>query len=121
MRAIPAIALFAIAGLLIREWIASLTNLLAATLAANLIGCLIIGMIAALADRPRPLLPEHLRVGLATGFCGGLTTFSMLSWLVAGPDAPPPHLAAAYLALSLGGGITAAALGQALCRPQKKT
>jgi CrcB protein len=45
------------------------------TLAANGIGCLLIGILAELAVATR-LLPPHLSLLLATGFCGGLTTMS---------------------------------------------
>jgi CrcB protein len=45
------------------------------TLLANVIGCLIIGVFAELAVAMH-LLPPHLSLLLATGFCGGLTTMS---------------------------------------------
>lgn len=45
------------------------------TLAANVIGCLLIGILAELAVATR-LLPPYLALLLATGFCGGLTTMS---------------------------------------------
>lgn len=45
------------------------------TLAANVIGCFIIGIIYALAERGNYLSPTA-RLLLATGFCGGYTTFS---------------------------------------------
>lgn len=47
------------------------------TLAANVLGCLTIGMIAGLSDRGEALSPE-VRLALATGFCGGFTTLSSL-------------------------------------------
>ena len=47
-----------------------------ATLAANLIGALIIGFIVGIV--PGRLSPETT-AGLKTGFCGGLTTFSTFS------------------------------------------
>ncbi|MCA9240367.1 MAG: fluoride efflux transporter CrcB [Planctomycetales bacterium] len=47
------------------------------TLAANVLGCLIIGVITALVMRGETLTPE-LRLALATGFCGGFTTLSSL-------------------------------------------
>lgn len=49
----------------------------AGTLAANVLGCLAIGVIAAVFDRGETLSPET-RLVLATGFCGGFTTMSSL-------------------------------------------
>ncbi len=45
------------------------------TFAANIVGCLLIGVIYGLGQRFEWLTPE-LRLFLATGFCGGFTTFS---------------------------------------------
>jgi CrcB protein len=45
------------------------------TLSVNVIGCFIIGVLFALSARGNLLSPE-LRLLLATGFCGGYTTFS---------------------------------------------
>ncbi len=45
------------------------------TLAVNLIGCFLIGLIFAAADRARLLSPD-LRLFLVTGYLGALTTFS---------------------------------------------
>ena len=47
------------------------------TLAANVLGCLAIGIITALSSRGETLSPE-LRLALATGFCGGFTTMSSM-------------------------------------------
>lgn len=49
------------------------------TLAINIVGCFLIGVIYALADRTSTLTPEW-RFFLATGFCGGFTTFSTFSY-----------------------------------------
>ncbi len=49
----------------------------AGTLAANVLGCLLIGVITGLAARGEILSPE-MRLVLATGFCGGFTTLSSL-------------------------------------------
>lgn len=48
------------------------------TLLVNLIGCFLVGLIFALADRARLLTPG-LRLLLITGFLGALTTFSSFS------------------------------------------
>jgi fluoride exporter len=45
------------------------------TLTVNLIGCFLIGLLFALADRARWLTPD-LRLLLVTGYLGALTTFS---------------------------------------------
>jgi CrcB protein len=47
------------------------------TLAANVLGCLAIGILTGLSDRGETLSPE-LRLALATGFCGGFTTMSSM-------------------------------------------
>ena len=49
-----------------------------ATLAVNLLGCLMIGYLYGL-FLMRPEVPEALRAGLLVGFLGGLTTFSSFS------------------------------------------
>jgi CrcB protein len=43
------------------------------TLSINVIGCFLIGFIAAQA------IPQHIRTLLVPGFCGGFTTFSAFS------------------------------------------
>ena len=49
------------------------------TLAVNISGCLLIGIIYGLFERGNILSPEW-RLFLATGFCGGFTTFSSFSY-----------------------------------------
>jgi CrcB protein len=49
------------------------------TLAVNVVGCLLIGVFAALALTPGRVSPE-VRVLLISGFCGGFTTFSSFSY-----------------------------------------
>lgn len=48
------------------------------TMTVNLIGCFLIGLIFALAERVRLLTPD-MRLLLITGFLGALTTFSSFS------------------------------------------
>lgn len=48
------------------------------TLAANILGCLLVGVLLALFERNH-LLDSNLRFLLVTGFCGGFTTFSTFS------------------------------------------
>ena len=45
------------------------------TLMSNILGCLLIGLIAGLSVRPETMSLE-MRLLLATGFCGGFTTMS---------------------------------------------
>jgi CrcB protein len=49
----------------------------AGTLAANVLGCFAIGVLAELSDRGETVSPE-VRLALATGFCGGFTTMSSM-------------------------------------------
>lgn len=78
-----------------------------ATLAVNLAGSLILGIVVALvpADDPRRAL-------LAVGFCGGLTTFSTFGYeTVALLQQRAYGTAAAYVSVSLVAGLVAVALG----------
>lgn len=49
------------------------------TLAVNITGCFIIGVVYALGEKGNLLSPE-MRLLLATGFCGGFTTFSSFAY-----------------------------------------
>jgi CrcB protein len=49
------------------------------TLSVNLVGAFIIGLLMELSLRSA-LIPINLRIGLVTGFLGGLTTFSTFSY-----------------------------------------
>ncbi|NNM95609.1 MAG: fluoride efflux transporter CrcB [Bacteroidia bacterium] len=49
------------------------------TLAVNVAGCLVIGIVYGLSERFNWMTPEW-RVFLATGICGGFTTFSSFSY-----------------------------------------
>ncbi len=82
-------------------------------LAVNLAGCLILGYVAAAAWSARADLP--VRLGLGTGFCGSLTTFSALT--VDGAEMARNHHwgdAAGYLAVSVVGGVALAVIGAGL-------
>lgn len=46
-----------------------------ATLASNLLACLILGFVAGIATQRADVSPL-LRLGITTGFCGGFSTFS---------------------------------------------
>lgn len=49
------------------------------TLTVNILGCLIIGAVYALGEKGNILTPD-IRLLLATGFCGGFTTFSSFAY-----------------------------------------
>jgi CrcB protein len=49
------------------------------TLTANVLGCFVIGLVYALSSKGNILSPE-MRLLLATGVCGGYTTFSSFAY-----------------------------------------
>jgi fluoride exporter len=49
------------------------------TLSVNILGCFVIGIVYALSNKGNILSPE-LRLFLATGICGGYTTFSSFAY-----------------------------------------
>nr|WP_194734071.1 fluoride efflux transporter CrcB [Pseudomonas lutea] len=87
-----------------------------ATLAVNLVGCLLIGMLYGL-FMIRPEVPIEVRAGLMVGFLGGLTTFSSFSLdtirLLESGQAP---LAIGYALISVLGGLLATWAGLSLTR-----
>lgn len=94
-----------------------------ATLAANLAGCLVLGIVAArlVPGRPgqahAPAELEGWRRAVAVGFCGGLTTFSTLAVAVAvGLRDGRALVAASDLGLSVVTGLGAVVLGVAIGR-----
>jgi fluoride exporter len=54
------------------------TSLPWATMFVNILGCAIIGFVLAIADRNATFSTQY-KILLATGLCGGFTTFSALS------------------------------------------
>ncbi|MEA3175801.1 MAG: fluoride exporter [Gammaproteobacteria bacterium] len=82
-RSFAAVAVGGALGCLLRWYLAIFLNryfpaIPPGTLAANLIGCYIIGIGIALFALSPSIAPEW-RLFVATGFCGGLTTFSTFS------------------------------------------
>lgn len=92
------------------------------TLTVNVLGALLIGILAARSiDRVAAVgvrgVSEDMRVFVGTGVLGGFTTYSAFATGTIALWADAPLLAAAYAAISLVLGITAAALGLRLGRP----
>ncbi|CAN5632227.1 hypothetical protein BH23BAC4_BH23BAC4_10370 [soil metagenome] len=86
------------------------------TLAVNVAGSLIVGIVAGLAFENRDSLPSDASLFLTAGFCGGLTTYSFFSWQTVTLWQTAPLLAVTYLALTLVLGIGAAWVGFAAAR-----
>ncbi len=87
------------------------------TLAANVLGSLIIGVLAGLLGRGVAVSVEA-RLLVATGFCGGFTTLSSMIYEAAGYARDGrPALAAGYVAATLGLAALAFALGLAAAAP----
>lgn len=85
---LPRVALVALGGLIgsvARYWLAGVVQNLTnygfptGTLAVNVLGSFVIGLVMVL-SLERGLLDDELRVLLATGFCGGFTTMSTFSY-----------------------------------------
>lgn len=86
------------------------------TLAVNVAGCFVIGLLYGLAAGGTQMSAQT-RALLTTGFCGGLTTFSTFSNETLGLLQGGHTLAGAgYAALSLALGVGAAWLGHAVAR-----
>nr|WP_201468665.1 CrcB family protein [Microbacterium hydrocarbonoxydans] len=101
------------ARLAIGLWIPDAGGFPVATLAVNVIGSLLIGVVAArLASTAAP------RVFLGTGVLGGFTTYSAFTTGAISLSTHAPILAFAYAASSLVLGLAAAALGLRAGRPR---
>ncbi len=83
------------------------------TLVVNVAGCLLIGILARVfLESAHFSIPA--RALLATGFCGGFTTFSAFSWEVVGAmKEGAPSRAALYVVASLAAGLCATWIGYA--------
>lgn len=120
VRDLVLVAAGAIPGALLRwqleqighQAVGGLRGLTAADLLANLIGCLLIGVLTS-----QPPGSQRLYLWAGIGFCGSLTTFS--SWMlqlaeVLRRGSTPAALA--VLLVSLGAGLALVVLGSALGR-----
>lgn len=86
------------------------------TLAVNLAGCLLIGIIYGAVSRGFRL-DDAMKLFLTVGFCGGFTTFSTFmheGYLLF--SSPRPMIMLSYMALSMVGGLALVYLGYALAR-----
>ena len=119
---VVAVSAGGIAGTLLRFATGNLINanlpkhFYTATLAVNIVGCLLIGVLYGL-FLLRPEVPVEVRAGLMVGFLGGLTTFSSFSLdtvrLLESGQVP---LAIGYAAISVFGGLLATWAGLSLTK-----
>lgn len=87
-----------------------------ATFTINLLGCLVIGILAGVAEK-QAWFSDNYKLLFITGFCGGYTTFSAFAienvTLVQGNNS---LLAFLYIGLSVLAGMAAVWLGMALVK-----
>lgn len=87
-----------------------------ATMLINIIGSLIIGIVFALFDKTA-IMSQETKLFLATGICGGFTTFSAFSYDILSLMKQGMHLSAImYVLISVIFGIIAAYAGYAAVR-----
>lgn len=102
-------------GLTIIRWLG--TGFPWATLAINVIGCLLIGMALGAGPGPEGFLSRELRLLAVIGFLGAFTTFSTFGYeTIALVQVGKPALAMAYVLASLFLGVGAVALGMLAMR-----
>ncbi|AMB86429.1 camphor resistance protein CrcB [Pseudomonas agarici] len=122
IRTVLAVSVAGIVGTLVRFATGNLINanwpkhFYTATLAVNIVGCLVIGVLYGL-FLLRPEVPVEIRAGLIVGFVGGLTTFSSFSLdTVRLLESGQGLLAIGYVALSVFGGLLATWAGLSLTK-----
>lgn len=97
-------------GVFLVKWLG--TSFPWATLAINLIGCLLIGMAMGAGPGPTGFLSRELRLLGVVGFLGAFTTFSTFGYeTVSLLQGGKPALAVAYVLSSVILGLGAVALG----------
>lgn len=85
------------------------------TFMVNILGCILIGVIVALGDKS--VIPQESKLFLATGLCGGFTTFSAFSnETMQLFNTGQSGYAVLYIALSVTLGVTATYFGYSLIR-----
>lgn len=85
------------------------------TFAVNIVGCLLIGVLMALAVDKK--LPDFWQKALVTGCLGSLTTFSTFSYETVGLIRDDrPGLAAVYVVANLAIGLVAVVIGMGIAR-----
>ena len=113
--ALGSVARWALARALDR-WLAAAV-LPVGILTVNVIGCLLIGLVLGTGLRGQPVAGESARLLLATGVCGGFTTFSTFSHqTLTLVQAGRLGAALAYAGLSVGLSLAATAGGLAAAR-----
>ena len=119
---IAAVTVGGIAGTLLRfatgNWVNANwpKHFYTATLAVNIVGCLLIGILYGL-FLIRPEVPIEVRAGLMVGFLGGLTTFSSFSLdTVRLLESGQALVAFGYLGISVFGGLLATWAGLSLTK-----
>ena len=96
-------------------WDAPRSGFPVATLAVNVVGALVLGLVVVVATDIRP--HRYLRPLLGTGFCGALTTFAAVVVALAQLlDSGRYAVAIAYLGATVGSGLLAVVLGRAAGR-----
>lgn len=111
------------ARLLLALWMPESGRIPFATLAVNVLGALLIGVLAArpLGGSGGRMTGGDVRVFLSTGILGGFTTYSAFAIGTVELWAAAPVLAVAYAAATLVLGVAACALGMRLGRPKHLT
>ena len=119
LKAIIAVGLGSCTGGILRYLVSKLSDSVTdgrfplGTLAVNLAGCLIIGILSALAEKGG-IANANVRLFLTVGICGGFTTFMNESFQMVRDERYAILLA--YMAASIFGGFLLVFAGYALAR-----